>query len=103
VDTIVITVPVSDIFYKSYCYFYELHGCTIECTDERVHNMRIYRFTFPGGTKRQELGNGCYLLKLPKGTDIEVTPTPEGHCYLSVYAVSRVNDVFRNAGKEARQ
>ena len=28
-DTIVITVPVSDIFYKSDCYFYEMPGMLV--------------------------------------------------------------------------
>jgi len=94
VDTaIVVTVPLSDIFAKSYCYFYELHGCTIENTGKCLHNMRLYRFAFPGSTQKEPGGNGCYLLKLPSGLYVDVTPTPEGHCYLYVGGMCRVRSL----------
>lgn len=91
---ITVTVPLTDLFARSYCYFYQMHGCTIVRTDDFVGNRSVYRFTFPIGTRWQRGENG-YLLTLPDKTCIDVTPTSDGQSYLRVHVdPETMNDVF---------
>ncbi len=44
-EPITVTVPLIDLFARSYCYFYQSHGCTAVDLSNN-----LYRFTFPLGT-----------------------------------------------------
>jgi hypothetical protein len=93
-ELITVTVPLTDLFARSYCYFYKLHGCTVIETNERMHNMRLYRFTFPAGTEWQQVASESYLLTLPDETRIDVVRTQEGHVNLYIHDIANINNVF---------
>jgi hypothetical protein len=67
---ITVTVPLTDLFARSYCYFYKLHGCTVEQTNSVVSNMRLYQFTFPLGTQWRGAGASHGYLLLMKYPDL---------------------------------
>jgi hypothetical protein len=106
-DHIILTVPLSDIFKDAYCFFYKMHGCTVEQTQEHLHNMRVYRFTFPEGTQWLFERSHCRTLMLPSGICIEVVPAfaTESHSFLYVHIdPATINDVFmRDVRKEVQQ
>ncbi len=96
-ETITVTVPLIDLFARSYCFFYKMHGCTVVDAGNN-----LYRFTFPEGTSVERIGINHSLLTMPDKTCIDVVSTPEGQSHLSVHVDPlTINNTFmRDMRKE---